>query len=123
MEDINIERMYVCTLVHLCICALVQLCTCTIVQLYTCTLVHLYNCTIVQLITCTIVQLITCTILHLYTCTLVYLLQSAHVGPEQTGASWQRCEPGPLRGLDQLDQAAWHVGHVSWAPIGQKHWY
>ena len=70
--------MYVRTLVHLC----------------TCTIVHFYNCTLVPLYPCTLVQF--------YTCTLVYLLQSAHVGPEQTGASWQRCEPGPLRGLDQL---------------------
>ena len=98
----------------------VHLYTCALVQLYTYKLVWLEG---IQFYTCTLVPLYSCTILHLYTCTLVYLLQSAHVGPEQTGASWQRCEPGPLRGLDQLDQAARHVGHVSWAPIGQKHWY
>ena len=83
--------------------------------------VHLYTCAVVQLYTYTLEHLYNCSLVPFYTCTLVDLLQSAHVGPEQTGASWQRCEPGPLRGLDQLDQAARYVGHVSWAPIGQKH--
>ena len=64
--------------------------------------VHLYTCALVQLYTSTIVHLYPYTLVQFYTCTLVYLLQSAHVGPEQAGASWQRCEPGPLRGLDQL---------------------